>query len=302
MSTSSRWQTRHRSGLEMRGAALTAMVLSAFRSIWTRIRQRFLREPVANPLNSDTPIEELEENVRGRLREELRDYKSLVATAFNLVSELNRIASEDNDRLGPVARLQMVIFARLQGDLRVCEWAASTGYALQAMTMASAIHEVAYALIYLGDSDARAKEWIEHEKMHKQYPECGHRAVIDHAGKYFDLSDVKKRQEYSIYQQLCLAKHGNPLIQREYGVVETPEAMMVQQLPYYSARTLRFARFAIFHAVRAVGSAAWVFIRLHLSEKRQNELISYLVALGDEYKRIGERDDLYAVPDEPSSE
>jgi len=158
--------------------------------------------------------------------------------------------------------------------------------------IASSIHEVAYSLIYLGNSNDRARAWVEHTNTRRQYPESGHKSAIESAAAYFPLSNAEIEQEYGIYTQLCWGKHGNPIFQREYGVIDRGPVVEIQQQPYFSDRTIKYGRYALLHAARAVGAALVVFTQLHLEDVADAALVAHLAAIGPELNRIGMRDGL----------
>lgn len=237
-----------------------------------------------------------EAQVAEQLAAELAEYHDLAMSTYNLISELTEVANRETDRLPAAAKIQMMIFARLQGDLRVCEMAAGSGYALQAMTIASTIHEVAYGLTHLDASDERAREWMTHSNARRQYPEIGHRAVIQAAVRMLELDPSVEAQqadqEYSVYQQLCWAKHANPIIQRHYGIEITPEQLEVQQIPFYSQDTVRYIRYALLHAAHAVVTAIHIFVKAHLSDVDVGHVRDSIKEFWSACTRIGHRDEL----------
>lgn len=238
-------------------------------------------------------IEEVERDVTERLRGDLADYRALVAVGWNMVGDLLSRAAAHSAELTHAGKIGMPLLARIQADLRATMRVAETGYALPALTLASSLHENAYISMYIGDSDERAREWMEHQKTHKQYPECGHANVIQAVAPQFGLTADQIERERIVYSQLCWAKHGNPILQRTYGIEQVEKNVLVHQIPYYSQETVRFCRFAIFHAVRPVASAGLVFALQHLADEDFCVIRKTFNQLGDEFKRLGERDDLY---------
>lgn len=224
------------------------------------------------------------------MKEPLADYLRLASEVYDAFGRALLSVNPAQTKLRPAGNVQLLVFARVLGDLRACQRAAADGYAMQALTLAATIHEVSYAATYLEDSDDRAREWIEHANVKKQYPECGHEQVIRAVGKRFDLPEEKIQQEYEIYRQLCLAKHGNSVLQRQYGSFAQGELRVVLQIPYFSERTVRFARFALLHACRAVAIALDRFAILHLEEDAARTLIPELADLANETQRLAERD------------
>ena len=218
------------------------------------------------------PLRRRENDVRRQLASGLREYEALTASIYNAVLEACNFYAANPQISTPSANLQMLLLQRLIADLRVCQDAACTGYALQAMTLAATVHEVAYGLAYIGASDQRAREWSEHTNERKQYPLSGHKSCIQDAGKHIGLDAAQIDQEYRIYQELCWGKHANPVLQREYGALDRGDHAEVQQQPYYSERTLAFGRYGLFHALRSVATALVVFSKLHLDRSATNPL------------------------------
>lgn len=209
-------------------------------------------------------LEVAEGRVRSQLESELGPFQEFVLHLVNLLPELAETLLETQ---ALSAKVRALVIARLAADLRVCEWAAITGYSLQAMTVAAAIHEVAWTLMYVGNSDERAGEWLEHDNRRKQYPECGHANVIEQVGKAIGLLPEKIATEKQIYSDLCMAKHGNPILHRNYGYVNLGESLRIHWLPYHSSETVRQARFALLQAGRSTWFCAW-HLGKGLSESR----------------------------------
>lgn len=234
-------------------------------------------------------LTQLEASVRRALADELVDYSALLGRVYNAITH-GLVLFGKHDNPPPVAKLQALILARILADLRVCQWTATGGYVFQAITLASVLHEVSYGLIYLGKSDDRAKEWIEHDNLKKTYPECGHRQTIKEVRKYFpELTDQHLETEYAVYQQMCLAKHGNPQLQRQYGALEKEGMIEIQHPPYYSERTVFYARYALLHASRAAATALHVYTMLHLEPLADADFVTQLAQIGPEMRALGDR-------------
>jgi len=241
-------------------------------------------------INGST-LPQRERKVRRQLKPFLKEYERLIALVYDYIPAAASVYARGPVQK-PVGNLQLILLTRLQADLRVCQRSACDGYPLQALTIASSIHEISYGLIYLGDSNERAKQWTEHSNERRQYPESGHKSAIDSAKSYFPLTKAELGQEYGIYMQLCWGKHGNPILQREYGVIDRGDVAEVQQQPYFSDRTVKYGRYAMLHAARAVGAAVVVFTQVHLEGAAPLGLVNHLAMIGPELNRIGVRDGL----------
>jgi len=237
-------------------------------------------------------VSQREAEVREALASGIVDYENLIASIYDCITLAAVAFSQIEPHAKASGNLFALLLARLQGDLRVCVRAALDGYAIQALTLAATIHELSYQAIFIGGSDDRAREWSEHVNESRQYPEAGHFAAIESARGYFALSAEDIAREYGIYRQLCWAKHGNPVLQRQYGAVQLEEVVEIQQIPYYSERTLSFVRYALLHASRAIGATMIVFTQTHLESVVDHAFLERLSSIGPDLNRIGVRDAL----------
>ncbi|MDO8501099.1 MAG: hypothetical protein Q7S20_04580 [Gemmatimonadaceae bacterium] len=251
-------------------------------------------------LSPDDPVArtliDIEREVRVQLHDAMSDYVEVAAREHNLfIRCANAIAGRD---LAPPAAIMLVATARVLGDLRVCQWAAIHGYALQAEAVAATVHELAYAAAYIGESETRAEGWLKHENEKRQYPESGHAAVLVDVLRRLTLSPAHAAQEYQIYRQLCLAKHGNPVVQRLHGTTQVESSRLIEQLPYFDENTLVIGRFGLFHAERAVSALLTVLLSTHLLESLDATVIAEFSAITARLQELGIRDGLYeAGPD-----
>lgn len=241
-------------------------------------------------------LTDLERRVRAQLEASIQDYVDVSAREHNLfIRCANAIAGKD---LAPPAAVMLVATARVLGDLRVCQWAAAHGYALQAEAVAATVHELAYSAAYIGESEQRAEAWLRHENEKKQYPECGHAAVLLDVLQRLSLSPAHATQEYQIYRQLCLAKHGNPVVQRLHGTTDGETSRLIEQMPYFDENTIVIGRFGLFHAARAVSALLTVLLSTHLLESLHAVTIAEFSAITEQLQELGVRDGLYeAGPD-----
>ena len=229
-----------------------------------------------------TSIAAVEEQVRAELEPHLAPYAECADRAFTLIEDVTDLASGILPQTAP-ANIQLLVLGRLQGDLRACWLSASVGYALPAMTLASSIQEIAFGAAYLESSDDRAREWVEHENEKKQYPECGHRRTIESVAPLLSLTPEQVDQEYQIYRQLCCAKHGNPVLQRTYGIDSVQGRARVQPQPRYSEETKRLCQYALANGTRPLLFLLQVFARLHVPATHEPQLQA---AVSDVHKMI----------------
>lgn len=234
-----------------------------------------------------------EAEVASQLRTELLPYIALCGKEHNLfIRCANAVAKQP---LSNAASIMVMVTARVLGDLRVCEWAAEHGYALQAASIGATIHELTYSAAYIGDSDARAVEWLAHDNARKAYPESGHASAIAAVLKALGQGPEYSVKEYDLYRELCQAKHGNPMLQRNYGTTEDAEGHLIEQIPYYSKDTVGLARFSLLHSARAVFALLTVLLRTHFLGLIDASIVGEFKHIGEEILRLGTRDGLYGA-------
>jgi hypothetical protein len=232
---------------------------------------------------------EREAQIASQLRSDLLPYMELCGKEHNLfIRCANAVARQP---LSHSASIMLMVTARILGDLRVCQWAAEHGYAVQAASIGATIHELAYSAAFIGDSDERAAEWLAHDNERKSYPESGHTSAIAAVLKGLGQPEYSDR-EYSVYRDLCQAKHGNPMLQRNYGTTEDPDGQLIEQIPYFSLDTVNLGRFSLLHSVRAVYALLTVLLPKHFLHLLDESILAEFRQIGSEIRRLAEKDGL----------
>lgn len=120
-------------------------------------------------------------------------------------------------------RVSVALLYRLTNDLRCVQELAVKGYSLQAVSLASSMFEGAYTLAYIGNDNDLAKEWVEHSDPTRTFRPVKKlvKGVLEKEGvpNLQAATDAK----YKDYRQLCLAKHINPLLQKQHGIGKVNE-------------------------------------------------------------------------------
>ena len=66
----------------------------------------------------------------------------------------------------------------------------------------------------------------------------------------------------------------------------------IQHPPYYSERTVFYARYALLHASRSAATALHVYVMIHLDHLADPNYAAELAAIGAQLRKLGERDGL----------
>ena len=217
-------------------------------------------------------IRDHEDSIREKMLERLHAHEQLAAVSFALMSRAQTIPDHV---VGPQQLSLMAmrpLLARLQGDLRAIYLLAIRGYALAALSLAASLHEIAFITMYIGGNDSRARDWFAHSNPYRTYPPITVKQIIEDVGQQLGLTAERIQQEYSVYQQLCEAKHGNPRLQTRYGIVAFDEHQVIEQIPFYSDNTVVLCGVALWFASRALTLATMVFVNEHLPEAEREEI------------------------------
>jgi hypothetical protein len=160
----------------------------------------------------DRSVEELESSATVIAHKELAEPIRVASKILNLASDLH--ANDRAERISKAKAVRLLLLQRIQNDLRCCVILIERGYGLQAAALAAGIYESWVTLANITTEDD-ARKWLGHDKENKSfgpiYPltEQALRSVVDNADQ--------ARKMYSQYQQLCMAKHQNPIIERSRG-------------------------------------------------------------------------------------
>jgi hypothetical protein len=163
---------------------------------------------------ADRPVEDLESRATLVAHKELAEPIRVAFHILNLASELH--ANDRPERISKAKRVRLLLLQRIQNDLRCCVILVERGYGLQAAALAAGIYEGWVTLANIRTEDD-ARKWLAHDTENKSfgpiYPltEQALRGVVDDADQ--------ARKMYRQYQQLCMAKHQNPIIERSRGYI-----------------------------------------------------------------------------------
>jgi hypothetical protein len=236
-------------------------------------------------------IEDLEAAAMDALSLELGLHIALLREAFRIIVLATRGIGGPKplSEVPPGARVCMSLLTRIANDLRGIEVIAHRGYALQAATIAAATFETAYAIAHIAGHEDRAARWIEHTDLKNSYEKTKRcvQAVLRESG----VADVESliRSELEIYQQLCLAKHSNPVLQSQHGLSADEKSVGWVIGPVLDEETIRVLWYALTQASRLACVAAIHFSRRYIADAALKELAERVVPALGEVDRIAQR-------------
>ncbi|MEK4351323.1 hypothetical protein MKX41_10785 [Paenibacillus sp. FSL R5-0475] len=233
-------------------------------------------------VDGELTIEEGENIVEEVLSIELAPYILGIQKAINTISTAVSLIPTMN--LNDVSISLKVVNSLLMksiNDLRVIWLLSTKGYSIQAATVASSLYESAFNLAYIGNSDSLARIWNNHndttntpfgsikkitsEAIKKQSPE-----------NFISISNV----EYSKYSQLCMAKHANPINQKNHVYKYEEGTIIADSGPEASNHSIRVTCFSIVTSLGFIGYAIVSYVNEHLASYNTAELVSEFDELG----------------------
>jgi hypothetical protein len=228
---------------------------------------------------ADRSVEEMEAVATVVARRELALPLNAAIDVLNLASKLhaNDIPEE---RLPKAKIVRLLLLQRVQNDLRCCVILVEHGYPLQAAALAAGVFE-AWATLGNVRTEEDAAKWLSHSRENASFGPIYNltRQAIENMGVDARVAD----KLYSQYQQLCMAKHLNPLVEGGRGYIRVGNS--VEFLPgpdtselavglgwFALERASRFAHFALQTMADSQESPA----ELHLALVAQQALLEDL--------------------------
>ena len=217
--------------------------------------------------------------VRQSLRIRIDAHARLVARTDRLALALLRAIDGKPTNLKSVHASSMLL-GRVVFDLKCCLSLARGGYLLQSWSLATSLLENAWSIGYIGTDEQRAERWFEHQELERTpwKARSGLRATL----RLLELED-QETLLYRHFTNLSAAKHGNPLLQRRFGVTRDSTGIRVQLGPFYSEGVVRMTRFVLLWSVQAVCLSLAAFDLSHLRNRR---FARRVVALQDDVRLL----------------
>lgn len=146
-------------------------------------------------------------------------------------------------------RAELLLLSRLGNDLRCIVVLSGIGFPAQSVSLAAGSFETAFALAYIAGSEERSRQWVDHDEPTQAFRPV--RTLVEDAIKKFQLENASEVAErhYRHYRQLCMAKHGNPIFNRQHGFSVEEDSIILALGPETAPSSVRAIQFALEHAV-----------------------------------------------------
>jgi hypothetical protein len=228
---------------------------------------------------AEKSISEMERNAVAVASQALAEPLRGAVHVLNLASKVhaNDVPAE---KLSKTRMVKLLILQRIQNDLRCCVILVEHGYPLQAVSQAAGIYE-AWVTIANIETEEDAVKWLSHDKEDKSFGRI--RALTEQAVKNITGDANEADKMYSQYQQLCMPKHLNPIIERGRGYVREGNVIQFRPGPDTSELAIkwgwmalqcasRFAHFALFSIAHTQETSTALHLELIAQQKKLNAL------------------------------
>ena len=213
------------------------------------------------------PWSPAEQNFESKIRPLVAQHLELAIECVHVGSDL--LARAQGKRDPHVFQVHATLLARVLQDLRACVLCTLAGYPMQAWTIATSAFEAAHTIGFVGDRVDRASDWLSHSSSAKPFVPAFD--ALTNAVIYLGIEpDAKKRESivqesFGLYRFLCMAKHANPISERNryvYGVEGKPNLVLT---PPFTDRRASEARLGLLLAIRSAHIGLWAFDVTHLA-------------------------------------
>ena len=233
-------------------------------------------------------IEDAEKRATDALLPELKDHLELTREFMNLIGESGvSLGMQSRDECTQSFKVTSQLLIRLANDLRCMGLLAERGYPLQVWTIASSIYEIGITIASIGGDDELAQKWIDHDKPDQAFLRKLKTATKE-ALKKCGVDNPAKQAEadYRVYQWLCMGKHGNPLLQKEHGLIQQGRDISLQNGPDTSKTAVGSLWYAMDHAARYTYVALAAFAKGHLPIEQHNRIAERANALAAKREQL----------------
>ncbi len=216
-------------------------------------------------------INEMEANAAAEARKELAEPLNAAVAVLNLATKL-QANDVPEERLPKTRVVRLLLLQRVQNDLRCCVILVERGYPLQAAALAAGIFEAWVTLANIRTDDDAVK-WLSHTQENEGFGrirDLTRQALKSIAG---DAKDADKW--YWQYQQLCMPKHLNPMVERARGYVLDGKSIEFKPGPDTSKLAIAQGWFAL---ERACQFAHFALLTMAHSQEIPSELHQALAA------------------------
>lgn len=240
-------------------------------------------------MNSDQSLADAEQESFSILNVELHNHLNATELAYNLICyAINSFPEVELSLISSSFKVAVSLLTKISNDIRCASLLALKGYSIQSASIISSMYESSFMVAYIENDEDRAIKWIEHENPKKLFITIYD--LTQEVIKNFNVTDIKEKanQEYSDYRQLCMVKHGNPLIQMQHGYHIQGNNVLAINGPDHSETSIRVSWFALEKSINYVLISLGSFINNHLTTLDSKDLVNRYQRLIEVHQRLNQ--------------
>ncbi len=177
-------------------------------------------------------------------------------------------------------KVTTALLVRIANDARSAAHLVLRGYSLQAFSIIASTYEAAYTIAAIGSDNNLAQQWIDHDDPTRPFMEVRKMTQKALVELQVQNPDTQTSVEYLNYRQLCMAKHSNPLLQKQHGYKLQGGEVVFMNGPDVSEGSVRVAWFALERAAQLASVAIASFAKNHIPSDLSVDLMNQVKALG----------------------
>lgn len=236
-------------------------------------------------------LESIEQNTRHVMQDRLGQHLNLNTLTVNtMMFVIKYFPPTPIAQLKQSSKVVLMLLNRMSNDIRTAGLLAWHGYSLQSAALIADCYESAFSVLYVGADDQEAQNWIDHNDPTRT-PFGAITALTRKALKNRKVPDVDEQteREYTCYRQLCWAKHGNPILQKQHGLRSEGNHIGVFNGPDSSEESIKVASWALEYASHLAYLALTSFVDNQLaqiSSEKRDEAKQRIETLGAKKSEI----------------
>jgi len=243
--------------------------------------------------NQLEPVESAESHAISTLENELLNHIKLNMFAFDLIGIVINSLSAKNVRDVPLSQVICTsLITHLSNDLRAACLVAIRGYFAQTLTLVASLFEKAYSIAAISNDETIAQKWNAHNNPKKLFKPV--KDIVREGLTNLGIKNVESQTiaEYRVYQQLCMAKHTNPLYQKPQSFEIENKNVVVTNGPMVNDNAIRSCWFALEHSAFLGYLALCSYSNSHLQDMKDEEytmISNEIDSLGEARKRLADK-------------
>ena len=165
------------------------------------------------------------------------------------------------------------IFMKVFDDFRCITLLGFSGYPIQTAGLTASVYESGLTLCYIGGDPTLANQWRMFSNPNSSFRPIKELIRGGLANIFDQVTPEMIEKEYSIYRQLCMAKHGNPMFQKTQGFIKRGGEVTLTLGPKSIESARHVIRFSVATAIMYTTWACNAVGKFHIEESHGESIL-----------------------------